>query len=751
MITNSNNNMRDVSREKDFLNEDDFNGESPNKKAEEKESMEEQETNEDSDERSPEERADHIKKPENLDEAEDDIKSALVAGTSIDENIKAKVEEKDQQQPETDKDEEERKAESSQELEHEAEQELENEAEQELESTQETESEQNLESEQHTEMEEMESVEEMDDIGQTEEEYAKEEEEKDEDGDEDFSHFTKEQLVKAAMDLVNEENVKKADSTLKEIKTHYDEIHSNERKQALDKFLAEGGAEDDFHYKDDELDARFESAFRTIKEKKERYLADLEKNREKNLAAKNLVLEKLRRLVDSEENTTSITALKEIQNEWRSIGPVPNQYVRSLWANYSALIDRFYDKRSIYFELKELDRRKNLEAKTDICERAEKLEHVENIKEAIKELNDLHEEFKHVGPAPRDEQDAIWKRFKAASDKVYARRKEFVENLKSNLMQNYEEKLKLGEKVQEFSDFDSDKISDWNTKTKEILDIQRKWETIGGLPREHAKEVNKLFWSAFKKFFNNKNAFFKRLEGQREENLKIKEELVRRAEALKESDNWEKTANELKELQVEWKNVGPVPEKVRNEIYSRFKKACDDFFDRKRSIEKETEKDYYDNLKRKENICNQIEKLADEKSGDIEKVEELMDEYNEIGFVPRNAIKTIQRRFIKSVEKFANNSTDLSAEDRKDMVLAAQYQKLRSSPNAGRRLQRKENSIKRQISELENDISLWKNNVEFFANSESAEKLKAEFNEKIAMARKELKDLKQQLKVIRTI
>lgn len=736
MITKSNNNAHDVSRDEEFFN-DELDGKKSNDKAEEQASEDQEQKNDEEDLENPEEKplqekAEGLQKPKNIDEADDDNKAALTAGTSIDEDIKANAEESPA---------------------------VENaEAEKELEKPEHS-------SGQDITMEEIVSVEELDDIGQTEEEYAKneeeteeeyskgeeDEEEKDEEENEDYSSFSKTQLVHAAEELLKEENVRKADNVLKEIKSFYDEIYAAEKKAALEKFIDEGGNETEFDYAGDELDAKFDSVYKTIKSKKEKYLAEMEKNREQNLAAKNQVLEKLRKLVDAEENTSSITALKEIQNEWRAIGPVPSQYVRSLWANYSALIDRFYDKRSIYFELKELDRKKNLEAKVDICERAERLVNEPNLKKAIKELNDLHEEFKHVGPTPRDEQEAIWKRFKAASDKVYARRKEFVESLKTNLKQNFEEKQKLSEQVQAFVEFDSDKISDWNAKTKEILDIQKKWESIGSLPREHAKDINKQFWSSFKKFFNNKSAFFKKLEGQREENLKLKEELVRRAESLRDSDDMEKTANELKELQKEWKDIGPVPERVRNDVYLRFKKACDDFFERKRSSEKETEKDYILNLKLKEEICSQIEKLAEENSNDVEKVESLMDEYNDIGFVPRNSIKSIQKRFLKAVEKFANNAQELSAEEKKDVLIAAQYQKLRNSPNASRRLQRKENSIKRQISELENDISLWKNNIEFFASSESADKLKAEFNEKIARARKELKDLKQQLKVIRTI
>lgn len=606
------------------------------------------------------------------------------------------------------------------------------------------------------------SAEDLSDIGQTEEEFDREESERraadawkeekeEEEKEEDYSTYSKGDLVKLAESLLKEEDVRKADSRFREIKKYFEDIRSLEEKEALEKFKAEGGEEDDFDYKGDELDSRFDAAYKAFKEKKDKLYAEMERIREQNLAAKNEVLEKLRKLVDSEETTTSISALKEIQNEWRSIGPVPSQYVRSLWANYSALIDRFYDKRSIYFELKELDRKKNLEAKLEICEKAERLDQVENIKEAIKELNQLHEEFKHIGPVPKDEQEEVWRRFKAASDKIYQRRREFFENLKNNLQENLNEKRRLSEEVQEFAAFDSDKTADWNAKTREILELQKKWEAIGSLPREHAREVNRQFWSAFKKFFTNKGVFFKKQESRKEENLKLKEELVAKAESLKDSADWDRTANELKELQKEWKNIGPVPERARTEIYERFKKACDEFFERKRVYERDIEKDFEENLRRKEQICEEIESLAAENSSDIDRVEELMDEYNEIGFVPRNSIKSIQKRFIKAVETFANNAEDLSPDDKKDLIIAAQYQKLRNSPNASRKLQRKENSIRRQISELENDIALWKNNVEFFANTDRAEKLKAEFNEKISKARKELKDLKQQLKVIRTI
>lgn len=586
---------------------------------------------------------------------------------------------------------------------------------------------------------------------QTDEELQEEEDDDNEEEDIDYSTFDKEALVKKVEELSKLDDPRKADQQLKAIRPHYEELKEAEKQTAYDEYIAQGGEEDGFEYRGDMLDDRYQAAYRLIKDKKDEYVSKLEQNKEQNLEAKNQILEKLRQLVDSEETNASISSLKKIQDEWRSVGPVPSGYVKSLWANYSALIDRFYDNRSIYFELKELDRKKNLKAKLELCEKAEALVNLENIKEATQQLNELHEEFKHIGPVPKEEQEPLWQRFKAASDQVYAKRREFVEHLKEELGKNLEMKNQLAEDVQVFTGFDSDRITEWNAKTKEILELQKKWESVGGLPRDKAKSVNKKFWSAFKNFFNNKSQFFKKLESQRDENLKKKQELLARALEVKDNEDMEKAANVLKELQREWKEIGPVPEKHRNEVYSQFKKACDEFFDRKRGKNKEVEKEYNENLKAKQAICEQIEKMTKEKVADVEKVEDLIDEFNDIGFVPRNAIKSIQKRFTEALNQFAGSVESLSEEERKELVYSAQYQKLKSSPNANRKINRKENSIRKQIENLENDIALWKNNIEFFAESKTADKLREEFDQKINKARQELKSLKQQLKVLRSM
>ena len=566
----------------------------------------------------------------------------------------------------------------------------------------------------------------------------------------DYTHFSKEELVKA-IEEQKDAPVMVANKHAKSMRPVFNEIKNKEREAALKKFIDEGGESRDFDYHLDELTQRFEAAFRFIKEKKQQFNQEKEKEKDDNLSHKNAVLDKLRELVDSEETNTSIDALKIIQEEWRSIGPVPPAQAKTLWANYNALLDRFYDNRSIYFELKELDRKKNLKLKLELCERAEKLEEVQLLHDAIKELNELHDEFKHIGPVPKEDQEALWQRFKAASDKVYDRRKAFVEELKTQLHANFETKKELGDKAQEFADFQTDRIKEWNEKTREILELQKSWEAIGGVPRDKAKEVNKHFWNAFKSFFHHKNQFFKKLEGERHENLKKKEELVEQAAALKDSDDWDATTDALKKLQQEWKNIGPVPEKVRNEIYARFKEACDTFFNRKRGKAKEDEKEYYVNLEQKEGVCAEIEELAEQKSNDLDIVRALQERFNQIGFVPRDSIRKIQNRLTDALDKFLANAEGLDPESKEAFSTELKFAKLKSGPNAKRKIYQKENTIRSQISKIENDISLWRNNLEFFANSKTADKLREEFDTKIEHAQQELKSLRQELKVIRNL
>jgi len=567
----------------------------------------------------------------------------------------------------------------------------------------------------------------------------------------DYSHHTKQQLASVIKDLAKVDSFRKIDAVLREIKPLYDDLREKEKAEALGKFIADGGIAEDFDFKGDEHDNIFDANYKLLRDRKNQFTRQQEERKADNLKKKEEILEKIRLLADSQDAENHFDKFKELQREWKNVGPIAGPQAKTLWANYHALVDRLYDNQSIYFELKELDRKKNLEAKQELCARAEKLASVELIKDAIRELNELHHEFKHIGPVPKDVKEGVWQRFKAASDAVYARRDQYLETLQQELHVNLDHKAKLCEEIHDFASFQSDRIKEWNQKTKDILEIQKRWEIIGGLPRAKAKEVNKKFWSAFKTFFNNKNIFFKKLDEERDKNLQLKTELVNKAIALRESHDWEKTSNELKNLQQKWKDVGPVPEKFREKIFKEFKDACDFFFEQRRTQHGKVENEQAENLKLKEEICVTLESHTAAGTATAEVLKELQIKFSEIGFVPRKDINTIRNRYHEAVDKFVSAISGYSDDDKSRLLLENQLSDLRNDPMADKKIYQKEQAIRKKISKIENDISLWRNNLEFFSRSQNADSVRAEFNDKIKEAGDQLKQLKDQLKLLKTV
>ena len=567
----------------------------------------------------------------------------------------------------------------------------------------------------------------------------------------DYHSLSKKEIVELLKEAAKGTDYKRWDVLMKECKQHFDEMRNREREEALQRFLEQGGKRDDFEYRLPELDVAFDANYKLLRDKRNQHYREIEEQKNANLFKKTELLEKLRALVDSEDTEHSFHAFKELQREWKNTGAVPNAQVKTLWANYSALVDRFYDNRSIYFELKELDRKKNLESKFELCARAEKLIDVERLSEAVRELNELHNEFKHVGPVPLDEKEAVWARFKAASDAVYRKRDEYLEKVNKELAGNLEKKLKLADEVAVYGAFRSDRIKEWNQKTQEILALQKQWEAAGPIPRSKAKEVNKKFWAAFKGFFSAKNAFFKKLDEERGANLKLKEELIQQAEALKASSDWESTADALKTLQSRWKEIGPVPEKVREKVYQRFKEACDYFFDQRRGQQDKQDAEQQVNLEQKEAVCAALEAAAAQKTGSREELAELSQRFNAAGFVPKKAIHTIKDRFQRAVSLYLASLDGLTEQERESMSLEAEMESLKNDPQAERKLYHREQHIRKRITKAENDLAVLKNNLEFFARSKNADKLREEFNLKISEASDHLTTLKKQLKMLKSV
>lgn len=567
----------------------------------------------------------------------------------------------------------------------------------------------------------------------------------------DYTHYSKKQLAELARELSRDPNPVKAEATLREIKPLYDEIAEKEKSEAKKRFLESGGIADDFEYRGDEFDTLFDANARLIRDRRTQFVRQQEEQRVDNLHKKETLLENMRLLLDTPGTGNQYDTFQELQKQWKATGQVPQAQAKTLWANYHALVDRFYDNQSIYFELKELDRRKNLEAKNELIAKAEKLSQEDSIREAVKQLNELHHEFKHIGPVPKDDKESVWQRFKHASDAVYGRRDQFVKKLQEELHVNLDKKLKIAEELAPFATFTSDRIKEWNQKTSEILAVQKAWEQIGGVPRAKAKEVNRKFWSAFKSFFHNKNIFFKKLDEERDKNLKIKQELVAKALELKNNTDWEKSSLELKDLQRRWKEVGPVPEKMREKIFVEFKEACDFFFGQRREQQHRSDNEQMANLKLKEEICLALEQAATSGAATAQLLNDLQEKFAAIGFVPRTSVNVIRNRHAAAVEKFVEAIGDLNADEKAQLSLKTQLSELKNDPFADKKIQQKELAIRKKITKVENDIALWRNNLEFFARSKNADSVRDDFNQKINAATAELQELKKQLKLVRSV
>jgi hypothetical protein len=565
----------------------------------------------------------------------------------------------------------------------------------------------------------------------------------------DLSGLSKVDLLDLLKEKLSQGVSAKLDKVVNELKAAFEELFVKEREEALQQFLGAGGLADDFSFRGSEVDKAFNTLFNDFRHQLSSIRKEADRQKEKNLQSKTELLNKLRELVDGEETTLSMSAVKSIQETWKTIGPVPLAQSKNLWASFNALMDRFYDNRSIYFELKELDRKKNLESKLELCEKAEGLKEVEDLKEAIRILNELHEEFKHLGPVPREEQEQVWVRFKAASDVIYDRRKEFFDGQKDVIKKNLSEKEALIVSLTPFGEYKADRIKDWNTKTKEILEIQKAWEKIGAIPKESGKEINKTFWTLFKQFFHNKNLFFKELDEVRAANQKKAEDLIKQAEELQANTNWQSTANQLVKLQQEWKKLGPTPEKNRDSLYKKFKEACDTFFENRRTSTKDSNTEFDANLTKKQDIIAQIVELTKKGTGlEESQLSSFVAEFNAIGFVPRKNIKEIQVKFKDAVDAYLEKLGGKGG-DKDDFLFRLNLNRLQADPNSVKTLNKKEHGIRKQITDLENSITLWRNNLDFFAASKTADKLREQFDVKIQKAEEEIDKLKKKLTILK--
>ena len=482
-----------------------------------------------------------------------------------------------------------------------------------------------------------------------------------------------------------------------------------------------------------EIEKGFKELYNQYKRERAEYNRQLEKEREQNLALKEAVIADLKVLLEKQEDVNAtFPEFREIQNRWRAIGPVPAQSYRNINETYQLYVEQFYDMVKINRELRDLDFKKNLEAKEQFCQLAEKLAENPNVIEAFKDLQKLHEQWKEFGPVAKEFRDSIWDRFKAATSVINKKYQAFFEGLKEQQAENLEKKTALCVKVEEIAEREVANSNEWNAFSKEIEDIQKEWKTIGFASKKDNQKVYDRFRAACDKFYGRKREFYNEYKDSINANMDRKIALCEAAEQLKNSTEWKKATDQFINLQKQWKEIGAVPRKKSEQLWKRFRAACDEFF-AERDKNAKPENDFYSNLKAKQRLVEEIKAyvLTGDEAADREAMQEFQKRWQEIGFVP-----------FKEKENIAN-----AYKEALQAAFPGMGRGARRTRGSRPQLSEKDRLIQK-YNQLEQDIVTYENNIGFFSMSRNSQPLIDQMNERIAKAKEELKSLAEQIRVL---
>ena len=482
-----------------------------------------------------------------------------------------------------------------------------------------------------------------------------------------------------------------------------------------------------------EIERGFKALYNAYRKERAEYNREQEKEREHNLELKEAVIKDLKALLEKQEDVNrTFPEFREIQNRWRAIGQVPVQSFRDLNDTYQLYVEQFYDMVKINRELRDLDFKKNLEVKTGFCEQAEKLAESDNVVEAFKELQRLHEQWKEYGPVAKEFRESIWDRFKAATAVINKKYQAHFEGLKEQYAENLAAKTRLCEQVEEIASKENIAAPEWNTLSKDIEEIQKQWRTIGFASKKENQKIYDRFRAACDKFFERKRDFYAGYKENMNSNLEKKIALCEAAEALKDSTDWKKTASQLINLQKQWKEIGAVPRKKSEQLWKRFRAACDAFFN-ERDKNVKPENDFYGNLKAKQHLIEEIAaySLTGDEDADADAMNAFMQRWQEIGFVP-----------FKEKDAIAKSYKDALQSTFGDLVSRTRKTRYAKAPK-----NEKERLVQKYLKK-EQDITTYENNIGFFAMSKNSEPLIRQMQDRIEQAKKELEELKEQIRAI---
>ncbi len=568
----------------------------------------------------------------------------------------------------------------------------------------------------------------------------------------DYAELSLEESVDALCEVVLNSNYNKIKQRVGILKSKILQQLKKYKQDQLAEFLASDGNKEEYQPEEPEIEKRFNAALQTFKINKNKFLEELEIQKQNNLKAKEAIIDHLRELVENESDLRILNdKFKQFQEEWKEIGPVPQNESGNLWQNYHFYVEKFFDILRINKELRSLDLKKNLEQKISLCEKAESLLLQESVNKSFKELQQLHNDWKEIGPVPEDKKEEIWERFKNATTQINTIRREYYEKIHSDQQNNYSAKLVLCEQVEELVNEEIQSIKRYNEVSDQLTEMLKVWKTLGAAPAKLNDDVWGRFKDSLDKFFQGKKEYFTQLKDGQMQNYNLKLNIAIRAEALSARTDWKQATDEILALQKEWKEIGAIPRKHSEALWKRFRMACDKFFETKSNYFSNIHEIEAENLAKKENLIQRIleHQFGEDRKESLEAIKLYQREWTEIGHVPKKDKDRIYQEYRDAVNRrFAD--LKMTADDVRRDSYKSKLDTILNNPNADKILDKEMRFLMNKINQIKEEIVLWENNLGFFANSKNADVLKAEFVKKIEKAKGEMQALEYKIRMMKT-
>ncbi len=561
------------------------------------------------------------------------------------------------------------------------------------------------------------------------------------------NYNTKEEVIERLKEIAsNEETPQKEEIDL--LKSAFYRLHLAEREAEQKAFIEAGGAPEDYKALPSESEQIFKAELSLIKEKRAKYLLKLEEEKKENLTKKLAIIEAIKEISTSPDVANkSYNHFKELQQQWKEIKAVPADKANDLWRNYHLYTEQFYDLLKLNNEAREYDFKKNLELKTKLCELAEALNNEKDVISASAKLQELHHQYREIGPVAKELREEVWLRFKNASTVINKKHQAYFETLRAKEADNLEKKTALCERLEALNTNKSTTINAWEAQSKEVLDIQKEWKTIGYATQKMNVKIFERFRKACDEFFENKAMFFKDMKDTFAINIEKKKKLIETAKQLVTSTDWNATGEKFIRLQKEWKTIGHVPRKTGDKLWEEFNSTCNKFFDARKEAGADAHENEHKNLERKQNIVQQLKTFVEEKAEDVQdKVLSLMKEYNNIGHVPYKEKDKIYAEYQEVVDRLKKELNISIARKRLDAFKNNLKKVVEQGENA---LESERNRLFRAYERITQELKTYENNLGFFnASSKKGNSLVDEMNRKIHKLKDEIELLKNKIKEI---